>query len=123
MKLIIAGSRTIRIDKDQIKAILQLHDAYYGAEEIVSGGALGVDTAGEKYAEHWSIYLKRFPADWQTHGRKAGHIRNAEMADYADALLLIWDGKSPGSKNMLAEMKKRKKPIYEVIIRKHNVKY
>jgi hypothetical protein len=37
------------------------------------------------------------------------------MAEYGDALLLIWDGKSKGSKNMKARMKGMQKPVFEVI--------
>ena len=59
---------------------------------------------------------KTFLPDWKTKGRAAGPIRNKEMAIYADILLLIWDGKSRGSKSMKDEMLKLQKPIYEVII-------
>jgi hypothetical protein len=39
------------------------------------------------------------------------------MAEYADALLLIWDGSSRGSANMRQQMERRGKPVYEVILR------
>lgn len=58
---------------------------------------------------------KSFPADWDTHKRAAGMIRNSEMAKYADALILFWDGKSPGSKNMLECAKKEKLMIRQII--------
>jgi len=58
-----------------------------------------------------------FPADWDTHGRAAGPIRNKQMAEYGDALLLIWDGESRGSANMKSNMKKLGKPVYEIIIK------
>lgn len=125
MKLIIAGSRGISVFSDFIYGLKSFHNLKI--TEVVSGTATGIDKSGEYYAEHYNIKCVQFPAEWKTedgeYNAKAGHERNAKMADYADALLLIWDGKSPGSKNMLKEMKKRKKPIYEVIIRKHNVQY
>ncbi len=62
-------------------------------------------------------FLKEFPPDWEKHGKAAGPIRNKEMAEYADALLLIWDGKSRGSASMKKEMEKLEKPIYEVILK------
>lgn len=131
MKLIIAGSRTINISLSELEdlAHLVMNRSLSCIDQLVSGECeIGPDSTCTKLAKDWTWTesngkYKGFPAKWKEFGRKAGHIRNAEMADYADALLLIWDGKSPGSKNMLAEMKKRKKPIYEVIIRKHNVKY
>jgi hypothetical protein len=39
------------------------------------------------------------------------------MAEYADALILVWDGKSRGSASMKREMEKLGKPIYEVIVK------
>ncbi len=62
--------------------------------------------------------VKEFPADWDQHGNAAGPIRNAQMADYADALLLIYDGESRGSLNMRKQMAQLKKPIYEVILKR-----
>lgn len=136
MKLIIAGSRTISLNPYVIGELMK----NIGIEEkniiqIVSGGARGMDLAGEKWVEAVNIGLPKvctgnytgrtevvwlivFEADWEAHGKAAGPIRNREMAEYADALLLIWDGESSGSKNMLAEMKKLNKPVYEVILRK-----
>ena len=67
------------------------------------------------------IHFALFDADWETHGKAAGPIRNAQMAKYADALLLIWDWKSKGSANMKQEMFKLNKPVYEVIIGEYNV--
>ena len=63
--------------------------------------AAGVDTLGEEWAKENNIPVDYFPANWETHGRAAGQIRNKKMAARADALLLIWDGKSRGSRSML----------------------
>lgn len=115
MKLIIAGSRTLEPSYgfiwDSIKML-----KITNITEIVSGTAKGVDQEGEHWASHAKVSIKRFPADWDTHGKAAGFIRNKQMAEYADALLLIWDGKSKGSANMKKEMQKLNKSIYEVIL-------
>lgn len=122
MKLIIAGSRTLNFGCDEIIKALSFYRIYAPhLTEIISGGAKGIDRAGEYYAKRITLPLKMFPADWDKHGKAAGHIRNKEMADYADALLLIWDGTSSGSKNMKEQMLKLNKPIYEIVLKKHNV--
>lgn len=123
MKLIIAGSRTIKtlcpywfrdtLANFGINCQVDSNDI----TEIVSGTAGGVDTLGEKFASKYILRVKRFPADWDNKGKAAGFIRNAEMAKYADALLLVWDGKSRGSANMKVQMEKLNKPIYEVILK------
>lgn len=82
----------------------------------MSGGARGMDLAGESFAECYGYKIYKFPANWDKFGRKAGHLRNKQMAEFADALLLIWDGYSKGSKNMKSQMVKLNKPIFEVII-------
>lgn len=73
---------------------------------IVSGTAKGIDTYGELYVFTWDLEVVKFPADWARYGRGAGHIRNKEMADFAEALVAVWDGKSPGTKNMIANARK-----------------
>lgn len=118
MKLIVAGSRTLEPSADFIENCLFMLGLWEQFDEIVSGKAKGVDLAGEKFAAGYGFEVKQFPADWDTHGKKAGVLRNKEMAIYADALLLIWDGVSRGSANMRKEMLALGKPVYEVVIRK-----
>ena len=60
--------------------------------------------------------MKAFPADWQKHGRKAGPLRNMEMAINADALVLVWDGKSAGSASMKREAERAGLLIFELIV-------
>lgn len=87
--------------------------------EIIAGECpTGPDAAAKKIDKYIGVTYKGFPADWETYGKSAGPIRNRQMAQYADALLLIWDGESRGSANMREEMQKLGKPVYEVIIRR-----
>jgi hypothetical protein len=67
---------------------------------IVSGHASGADTLGERYAQEHNLPCELHPADWSM-GRKAGPIRNAEMADCSNALIAFWDGQSKGTKSMI----------------------
>lgn len=114
MKLIIAGSRTI---SPSIKEIADyVYEFNIGITEIISGGAKGVDTCAEKYALAADQPLKIFHAEWDKYGKSAGHKRNKQMAEYGDALLLIWNGTSKGSANMKKNMIDLGKKIYEIII-------
>lgn len=70
--------------------------------EIVCGEARGADTLGKRYAIEKGYSIKSFPADWSKHGKSAGHIRNKQMAGYADALIAFWDGNSRGTKSMIS---------------------
>lgn len=68
---------------------------------IVSGHAPGADTLGEKFAADHNLLCELHPANWKSHGKAAGPIRNAKMAEIADALIAFWDGQSKGTKSMI----------------------
>ncbi len=100
MKVIIAGGR----DFDDYDMLCQRVDRILSRQteiEIVSGAAKGADKLGERYAEERGYNITRFIADWNRYGKRGGYIRNEDMANYADALILFWDGMSKGSKHML----------------------
>lgn len=141
MKLIIAGSRHLNFGTQvmdvAIVGIPELrrmiphyfdYDKKYRLTEVVSGGANGIDKMGENWANasFWGLpgrpapKLTIFEAEWEKYGSRAGPIRNSKMAVYADALLLIWDGKSSGSQHMRNAMMELKKPVYELIFRSTN---
>lgn len=69
--------------------------------EIVSGTARGADALGEQYANEHNLTIKQFPADWDKYGKRAGYLRNNQMADYANYLVAFWDGKSKGTSLMI----------------------
>lgn len=121
VKLIIAGSRTVSPSVIEINSTVSaflrsdavmtrlLHQN--GITEVVSGAARGADAAGEAWAKYSRVNLRLFPADWSTHGKAAGKLRNREMADYADAALVFWDGMSSGAADMVTRMVARGKPV------------
>lgn len=112
MKIIIAGSRTITDPKWVRQAVLE---SKFPISSVVCGEAAGVDTMGEQWALDNGFPRHYFPALCKTHGKRAGMIRNAEMADFADGLIAIWDGVSRGTLNMIEQMKKRNKPIFILV--------
>lgn len=107
-KLIIAGSRTFD-DYLMLSAVAE-NLPYF--QEIVSGGAKGADKLGERWAKNRAINISRFDADWHKYGKGAGMMRNWEMADYADALLAFWDGKSRGTADMIKKARHRSLKVW-----------
>lgn len=112
MKVIIAGSRTREPTIQEISQAVS--DGRFDVTEVVSGGARGADQHGEFWAEYYDIPIRHFPAQWDKHGKSAGFCRNAEMGEYADALLAFWDGQSRGTKHMIEFMQAKEKPIFIV---------
>lgn len=114
MKVIIAGSRTIEDYNEVVQAVI---DSGYEISEVVSGTAIGVDRLGELWAKEHDVPIKRFPAAWKQFGKAAGYMRNVIMADYAQALILVWDGKSAGSASMLRIAKMKLMPYYARVVK------
>jgi glycerophosphoryl diester phosphodiesterase len=116
MKTIVAGSRNIENPSLELALALYTCPFHNQITEIVSGHAKGIDQAGEKLAYLASLPCKVFPADWNKYGKRAGYLRNEEMAKYADALIAVWDGESKGTKHMidLANRYKLKIHVYTV---------
>lgn len=78
---------------------------------FLSGGCRGADKLGERYAVQNGFEVERYPALWDLYGKKAGPMRNREMAEKADFVICFWDGKSRGTKTMIEFAKSMKKPI------------
>lgn len=114
MKLIISGSRNFDDYELLCKKASLVNENVDEITEVICGGAKGADMLGKKWADENGIPVKLMPANWAKHGKAAGPIRNREMAEYADALLVFWDGESPGTKNMLAIATELKLPYHLV---------
>jgi|TARA_R100000482_G_scaffold69309_1_gene26108 hypothetical protein len=106
-KVIVAGSRTARFDAStyqllerKLNLILEKKSITHDIV-IISGGAAGADFWGELYARDYNYKVKRYPANWDTHGKRAGYLRNEAMAANADALVALWDGTSRGTQHMI----------------------
>lgn len=116
MKTIIAGSRGVTE-----YGIVALAVALSGFEvtEVVSGRARGVDLLGELWAALNGVPCTHFavtPAMWAIEGKRAGHNRNHRMAQYGDALVAVWDGRSAGTKSMIGIARAALMPVYVHLI-------
>jgi len=101
MKLIITGSLDFTDDtylRHTIKKICSEYDLL----EIVCGTEnRGINWVAKSLAVELGIPIKEFAVDENRYGRRAGFVRNELMIAYGTALLVIWDGKSPGTKHMI----------------------
>ena len=109
MKLLIVGSRSIK-DFDLTPHIPN------ETSLIISGGAIGVDTLAEKYADNHSIPKIIIKPQYNIYGRSAPIKRNEEMVDMADEILVIWDGVSRGTDYTVKYAKKKNKNIKIITI-------
>jgi YspA, cpYpsA-related SLOG family len=98
MRTIIAGSRLI-INPNVVEEAIKR--CGWKPSVVLSGHAMGVDRLGEQWAEDNGVVVELYPAEWGKYGKSAGYKRNVLMADNADALVAVWDGKSRGTGHMI----------------------
>ena len=113
MKLIIAGSRDFK-DYEKLVNTLNTSGLINSIEEVVCGMAKGADLLGKRFAMEYNIPVKEFPADWDRYGKRAGFVRNEQMAQYGTTLLVFWDGVSRGTKHMINISRKNGLPTYVI---------
>lgn len=101
-KLLVCGSRTITNASwifSEIEKYISESNLQYSDIHIIEGGAKGVDKIAKQFADDRNIPVIEMPADWKAYGRAAGFIRNEQMVRLCDQCLILWDGKSHGTKN------------------------
>lgn len=107
MKIAVVGSRSI--------TAISLKEYLFDCDEIVSGGAAGVDRCAAEYARKNRLKLTEFLPQYDRYGRAAPIIRNREIVDYADKIVVFWNGTSRGTLSVIQYAKKTGKPC-EVIL-------
>jgi hypothetical protein len=112
-KLIVAGGRDF-VDVDRIVQEvygLMVNELKDFDITIVQGEARGADKSAKVAAQRLNLKCEGYPADWDTHSKAAGPIRNRQMAEVADGLLAFWDGESKGTANMIQVMRTHGKNV------------
>jgi predicted Rossmann fold nucleotide-binding protein DprA/Smf involved in DNA uptake len=104
MKLLIAGSRTI----ENFDLSPYISD---DVDLIISGGAKGADTIAEQYADKHRISKLIMYPKYNLYRRNAPLLRNKEMVKICDRVLILWDGKSTGTKHTIKYAKEEGKPL------------
>ena len=102
MKIAVVGSRKI--------TMVNIGRYIPDSEEIVSGGAVGVDSCAAEYAKEKGIKLTVFLPQYERYGRAAPIMRNKEIVDYADKIIAFWDGRSKGTLSVIKYAEKTGKP-------------
>ena len=107
MKIAVVGSRSITVGN--------IAEYVVGADEIVSGGAVGVDRCAAEYAKANGLILTEFLPEYLRYGRAAPIQRNQQIVDYADKVIAFWDGRSRGTRSVIAYAKKKGKVCVVVL--------
>lgn len=124
MRVIVAGTRTLdeevafeEISQTFLEIACESPELGEPKGHIILSGCSGaVDREAIRFARISNWPCRRYPADWETHGKAAGPIRNEEMAKNADTLILIWNGRSRGSADMKRRAETHGLKIYERLV-------
>ena len=131
LRIIIAGGRdfddypllrkeSLRIVKEVVMKTTGNSVIQKDLVTIVSGAAKGADTLGEQFSREFNLALRQFQANWDRYGRRAGYMRNTDMAKFVaesnvhGVLIAFWDGQSKGTKHMIDTARKMRIETYVV---------
>ena len=109
MKVAVVGSRSI--DNADISRYIPPD-----TDLIISGGAVGVDTLAEEYADKNGIKKLILYPDYELYGKSAPLIRDKLIVDHADLVIAVWDGVSGGTEFTISYAKRRGVPCEVYII-------
>ncbi len=82
-----------------------------GTDEIVSGGAKGIDTSAREYALTHGLKLTEFLPEYDKYGRSAPLKRNITIIEHADLVLAFWDGQSRGTAFVIRKCREMNVPV------------
>lgn len=109
MKLLIVGSRSVK--NFDISPYISAD-----TDLILTGGAVGIDTLAEKYADNHSISKLVLRPRYARYGKSAPLVRNRMLVDMADEILIIWDGISKGTAYTISYARKSGKHLQIITI-------
>lgn len=114
MRVLVCGSRHFN---DRTKLFCDLDDLLFHfpwtGMTIIHGAAKGADTLAGEYARCNNYEVEVYPADWEKHGKAAGHIRNTQMLEEGkpDMVVAFLGPGSRGTANMIAQTVKAGVPL------------
>lgn len=81
---------------------------------IIAGAARGADSIAIDWAVVNWTYFTEYPADWDTHGKAAGPIRNQQMLDEGKPDMVVAFPGGRGTEDMVRRAKKAGIPVREI---------
>lgn len=113
MKVLVCGSRDIPFSLlELVKKTLE--ELSPQPTDLIEGEARGADTLAKIAAIELGYRLHKFPADWATYGKRAGHIRNQQMLDQNPDLVIAFHpetGITPGTRDMVTKAQAKGTPV------------
>jgi hypothetical protein len=107
VRILITGSRTWTDVSCIIEAITDVvrESGVSKEDTVIVHGACprGADAIADALAKQWGVAVERHPADWSI-GRRAGFVRNAEMANLGADVCLAFNHNNSNGTKMMADL-------------------
>lgn len=114
MRIAMIGSRSLQIE--DLGPYLESENLLEKLDELVSGGAKGIDSCVKSYALKNQIRLTEFLPEYHGYGRAAPIRRNIQIVQYSDFVIAFWDGKSRGTKFVIDYCRKTNVPVKVILL-------
>lgn len=112
-RVLVCGGRNYR-NRARVSAVLSAVHRKHGISAIIQGAAAGAD----EYAVYWAfdndVRCCSFPADWETHGKKAGVLRNLRMLEEGKPDVVIAFPGGKGTAHMIEVARKAGVFVWEI---------
>ena len=106
MKVVITGSRGIT-DFSLVETAMRRSGLEGKITQVALRGTSGLAPLDKQYADEHAIPLRRFDPIWNPRGRRdnrAELTRDEDLAQYADAAVVVWDRKSAENQHLIRTM-------------------
>ena len=113
MKILVCGGRDFD-DWGRFTEVMESHLPEETIDLVIQGGAKGADFLAKVWAKYENIPCDEYPADWQAHGKRAGHIRNQEMLDKGRPDWVIAFPGGRGTADMIQRAERAGVPVRDV---------
>lgn len=113
MRLLVCGGRNFKPDLETAIRFLQFCQRAK-VTHVIHGDARGADTMARHLAQGAGLQEIPFPADWDTHKKAAGAIRNQRMLDEGKPDLILAFPGGAGTADMVAKAKRAGVKVKEV---------
>ena len=117
MRFGVVGSRGFT-NYQMVKNVLEQFLVQFPNFILISGGAQGADSLGERFADEHGLEKIIHLPDWDKYGRSAGYIRNQKIVKDSDAVVAFWDGQSKGTEHTIDLCRSSGKGVFVFAIEK-----
>jgi hypothetical protein len=118
VRIIVAGTRKWKDKKLFHEIIVDYLERFSEPVLFISGAAnSGADRFIIDWCKKYNYPCLEMPADWDTHGKSAGYVRNTEMAEIGTHLVCFWDTVSRGTAHMRTVSSEKHLNIMTVLVK------